>query len=233
MQMIRISELHSSDFLISLSVFVDNSQSEQLEKMIRKNLVFLLFFVTISLSRALEDIECRFHTKKLVYYCDAYFNHALSEGGIVREVKRDHIDGMTDASVHGFVSTFSVVNNFPANLEAFFPSLKSIKIENANLSRIDGTDLRPFGDKLKELGLFNNSLEEIDADLFEFAPNLKTIDLSSNNIKFVGKDAFAKLKYLQTLRFQGNSCLSNDDLPLDELIKEIERSCKPIESTVS
>lgn len=203
---------------------------------------FFVFFLLSSLLVIVlsneANVTCNYYYYGPVYSCNASFDDkdkpSKENNMKIKVIEGRHEFNKTHLLVLGFTSSFSSIDNFPANLHEIFPNLETIKLQEANISKIDAADLKPLGAKLKELNLTQNVIEVINADLFKFNPNLEIIDFSYNKIKFVAEDVFSNLNNLRILRLNGNPCFSTDvDLPLHELIEEIDYKCQPTDPLVS
>lgn len=120
-------------------------------------------------------------------------------------------------------------NCFPKNLENIFPNLVNLEIENGNISTLERSDLKPFGDKLALFYVHTSgNIDVIPADLFKDTINLEAIQLNGNNIKHVGRGAFDNLEKLEILMFGENFCHSDTGVNRTEslqIITEIYSNC--------
>lgn len=130
-----------------------------------------------------------------------------------------HLEARDDFAVTIFSSYQREINFFPRNLGTIFKNLETIIIQSGNLKEISSADLKPFGEKLKILNLFGNSIEAIEVDLFAFNLNLRKINLGGNKIKHVDHDSFKMLKALKELKFERNSCYSGFALKASDIPK--------------
>lgn len=100
------------------------------------------------------------------------------------------------------------VERMPKGIENFFPNIKVIEINTANLSSISADDLKPFPDLLM-FASFNNKLLSVDGDLFKFTPKVRWATFHKSAVEHVGTDLFAPLKDLVYVNFEGNTCIDS------------------------
>lgn len=165
------------------------------------------------------------------YKCIAKFLEITARDGdrYVKRVYGQHTAHKSSHDVKVFYSGESTINFFPQNLENVLPNTETIQINNANLKEITRDDLRPFGEKLKNLWLGTNDLELIEADLFDFTPNIEWIYLENNKIKNVESGALGKLHKLKNFNFVKNPCHTGEAGSLVDvkyLIAEVEFKCE-------
>lgn len=176
-------------------------------------------------------IECEFKEAYYGYKCTAKLFEITARDGdrYVKRVYGQHADNKSSEDVRVFYSGESTVNFFPQNLANVLPNLETIQINYANLKEITSDDLRPFGDKLKNLWLGINDLELIEADLFDYTPNIEWIYLENNKIKNVESGALGKLQKLKNFNFIKNPCHSGDAgslVDVEYLTAVIEFKCE-------
>lgn len=195
---------------------------------------FSLFFL-ITIFYVVESVKllCNFETDDIHgYLCRAKNLQILSKNDrIISEVSGDHQSNKTNDDVVFFSSDLNVVRYFPLNLSHFFMNLESIQIEHSTLSEIHSSDLKEFGENLKNLWLGSNAIEALESNLFKFTPNLEEISFYGNQISHVDNGVFSNLQNLHTIFFTFNICDSGSSFNGNKtavlsVTKKIEEKCK-------
>ena len=168
------------------------------------------FFILISFIKLISclTLECEFRIDRWYgYSCLVKSLEIISESDrTITDVKGNQLEGKNFEDLKYFESRSKVLNYFPRNLEKFFENLEGINIQSGGLKEISVDDLKPFGEKLKYLFLWNNEIKILKSNLFDFNPNLKFLYLSHNKIEKVEKGTFDKLEKLQEFDFENNEC---------------------------
>lgn len=191
--------------------------------------IFLLLQLFLT-SKSLV-IECGFSDSYYGYKCIAK-NLEITSKTADRDVKRvygSHLATKSADDVKFFYAAQMQINFFPQNLHKSLQHLETIQIKEANLKEVTSHDLRPFGDKLRNLWLGYNDIELIEADLFEFTPNIEWIYLERNKIKNVESGAFDGLAKLVKFNFEKNPCHGgevSDKTGVSYLVADIEFKCQ-------
>lgn len=87
-------------------------------------------------------------------------------------------------------------------------------------------------ENLEEVDFHENQITHIDGDLFKNNPKLKKVDFSKNNLKTVGSDIFDGNLVLSNLKFVNSGCMNKwgkNDFP--KFIEELTTSCAMSPST--
>jgi hypothetical protein len=192
---------------------------------------FLFLFISLIVKHEAIVIECGFKDSYYGYKCEAKSLHITARDGdrYVKRIYGQNLERKSYDDAKVFYSGYMTVNYFPQNLENVLRGLDTIQIDHANLKEITKSDLRPFGDRLRNLWLGSNDIEIIEADLFLFNPNIEWIFLEYNKIKNVESGAFGRLQKLHNLNFINNPCYSGEasDKPtVAFLIANIEFKCE-------
>ena len=71
--------------------------------------------------------------------------------------------------------------------------------------------------EITDINIHGQSLEHLEANVFDNFPNLQELALPLNNIKNIHKGAFSKLGKLKVLHLYGNNITNIEDGALDDL----------------
>lgn len=193
----------------------------------------LLLFALLSILRAINGmvLVCDFkYQDNFDYTCDVkYLRITQKNDRTITEVFGDHLRMKGSNDVTHFSSKSNVIKFLPLNLATFFKNLEAIKIENATMREIEGSDLRQFGGTLKEIWLSENYIEALENGLFDFNPNISKLKFEKNKIKHVDDGVLSNLENLEELYFLENVCYYRSaeykqEIPM--VVNEIESKCK-------
>lgn len=177
-------------------------------------------------------IDCEFELiKNKAYQCRVtFFENDPQKAQDIKVVTGFHLQGFSNLNVTKISFDGIKINYFPKGIEKIFPNLNTIGISSAELLKITQDDLKPFGRKLKNLYLWNNTLTELKSETFAYNTNLRLLVLQYNQIKVVEQGALSRLKKLRTLNFGHNLCDSvgvyNNKDQVRHAVKEIEHFCR-------
>lgn len=177
-------------------------------------------------------MNCKFHISKYKNTPQTYdcFIQSLTftAADKIVAVTGDHVDGMTNADVTGFVAIGSGIEVVPHGLENFFPNLLTISYQQTSFRTVNADDFKAFPN-LRDLEIYGGKLETITADSFKYNKNLEWLDLTSNKLKSIDTKAFEGLDKLKSLFVYKNSCIDeNPAVTRDrvlELIEKIGQQC--------
>lgn len=198
-------------------------------KWIFKFLLLTIFCIKIKSVEVFCEFE-EFKEYNFEYGCKVqHFKITSKDDRNISKAVGHHLDGKIDFSVKIFSSYQKIVQYFPRNLKNVFKNLKILSIQSGNMKEISSNDLKSFGDSLKILNFFGNSIEVIESGIFNFNSNIEKIDLGGNKIKHVDDESFNGLNKLIELKFERNPCYSGYALKPEDifkLIKFIKSFCK-------
>lgn len=119
-----------------------------------------------------------------------------------------HTNHNTNSEVQFFNVEEKIVNFFPKKLHEIFPKIDTIRIYSCELKEIKSEDLKPFGEKLKNLWIDSNEIEKLEADLFVNNPKLDTFVVKDNQLVTVEDGTFKNIPQLSYLDAFNNPCYS-------------------------
>jgi len=151
------------------------------------------------------------------------------ENALVSSVTGSHKSGKTNDDVIGFQNNDKKFYFFPRNLENHLKNLKAIWLSNANIKEISQTDLKPYP-QLEFFGLPSNKIEVLEEGLFDYNTKLKGVWLESNSINYIDATIFDKLTNLITLVLNSNVCIKSESRDssskVQELVTSVKASCQ-------
>lgn len=125
----------------------------------------------------------------------------------ITNVTGDHQYEKSNNDVMFFNSQNHIMQFFPLELTKFFNNLKSVRIVTANMSEINCSDLKQFGENLTRLFLSSNVIKILEKDLFKFNKNLTSIDFYRNKLTKIHDGVFDGLN-LTSLYLNDNPCIN-------------------------
>ncbi len=153
-------------------------------------------------------LACQFQTIEFsavgnIYSCIE--NSLFNESGKVTYVSGTHISGKANQDVRGLRLYKRSMNQFPVNIEAFFPKIIALNFGENSITHINNSHLIPFP-QLQYLSLWKNRLTSLDGNLFSGLDSIKYINFEFNKIKHVGHDLV--LPNSGEINFYGNVCIN-------------------------
>lgn len=191
----------------------------------------LIIFAFAVLKTKAIVLNCRFKNKEYGYACEAEDMGITSKSDrFVTEARGKHLEGKTDCDVKYFIA-YATVNYFPKNLEVIFPSMESIYISEGHIKEITSDDIKPFGERLKNLWFAKHEIQVLDGDLFDYTPNIEWASFYWGGVRHVDKGLFGKLKKLKILKFSYEKCLdesgyADSSSSIKSLISRLESKCQ-------
>lgn len=171
----------------------------------------LLLFLAFTSSTQALTIECDFYLYNWVvvgygYSCSAFITFGDNGLNSVEGVIGNHLEDFTNEDVTAILFDNQNIGQMPTNIEEFFPNIRLIRVNNANLLNISSSDLSPF----PELQVFisnDNNLTVLEADLFSGVRNISWIEFYRNQITEVGEGLLNGL-VLEFANFINNVCIN-------------------------
>jgi len=163
-----------------------------------------------------------------VYTCRAsvYF---VGDTRTVTEInEEDHLVDKTSNDVEAFYYEHPI-GFTPRNVNSFFPNLKALHANSINSAELRREDVEGFKD-LQYLRFSDNSLKELENDLFYNNHFLTSILLDSNPIRHVGHNVFNQLNRLTFLNMLSTTCISrsaSEPADVERLVLDILIHCPP------
>lgn len=180
-------------------------------------------------------IPCKFQNVSLAlvgigYTCEVVLAVKDLEIVEVTGIVGDHLPDRNNNDVKAIKMNTAGLKSFLKSLDAFFPNLVYIEINDNILKSISSVDLAPFLG-LKVFRAQSNLFQSLDGNLFENNPKLLWIDFSNNFIRNVGEDFFNYIIHLSAAYFGGNICI--DEHPASfQLVEEFKprmlSQCPPL-----
>ena len=142
-----------------------------------------------------------------------------------------HYRGLTNYNVRALsTDTTQSFNQFPTNIEIFFPNLLLIDFWSAGLTSLSADLFKPFPN-LRVFSADLNRLVTLDGDLFKYTPNIQSISFRNNLIRNVGRGFLEGLSELKQVLFLNNPCIhffAVSPEAIEYLKIELERACPPL-----
>lgn len=178
---------------------------------------------------------CNFHMNVWYHSGNAYTCvPTIEQSGceyFLAEVKGTHLPGKTNSDVTGMNFWDRTINQFPKNLEIFFPNLDRFHFRNSNLFSISSEDLRPFRNLVYFAIGEKSKLMSIESDLFKYTPKLELVAFNNAPIKNVGFGLLDNLKHLKQVNFFNNDCINvraGTTQEIEELKRKLTLQCPPL-----
>jgi hypothetical protein len=159
-----------------------------------------------------------------MYSCVVKNFHTTSSDRIVTNIEGKHKPGKSNDDVKKIYFKFQNCPYFPRNIGAHFKNLEIYYIMKSNLQHLLPGDLDGL-DKLKNLDVSHNPIEEVKKDVFKNHDTLESVSFFDCHIKKVEKDTFDLMKNLKKAVFKYNDCLDDTYNSQEALIAEVYDKC--------
>ncbi|CRK91142.1 CLUMA_CG004828, isoform A [Clunio marinus] len=189
------------------------------------SLQFNCFFLKLNSSLVWEEI----------YSGNCAVHHTTGNPIALVVVDAIHLPGFDNNDVESiFIQDFSQnLQQFPSNIDHFFPNLFDIVLVDSGLPTITAEDLKPFP-ALTRLVLNGNRILHVDGNLLQHTPNIRVVEFSNNQIETVGLGLFEGLRGFtepgSLVSFFRNTCIdefAGGPEQIAVLIQNLERDCLP------
>jgi Leucine-rich repeat (LRR) protein len=150
-------------------------------------------------------------------------------------VGRVHSADKNDSDVISIIFESSKLDFIPNELLGLFPNLQNLKLNSAQLPRINklrnctkllyleawynkitALEVDSLSDcpNLHTLTLYSNQIARMDAGIFHPTAKLKDLRLDSNKINAISRNFFDDLKSIENFRLSGNLCVNKNFPPI-------------------
>lgn len=162
------------------------------------------------------------------YICNAIKFEISFADRNVTEVSGIHITGYSNADVKSLVIQGQNCLFLPLNIGSHFPDLKRLSITKSNVQHLMSGDLDGL-DKLQELDLSKNPIEQIGHDFFLGKSQISKIVFNYCHLKKIDVQAFDPLVSLSFAYFNYNKCIDMiafDKIEIRMLKQTIRKACQ-------
>ncbi|KAG5676568.1 hypothetical protein PVAND_006392 [Polypedilum vanderplanki] len=129
-----------------------------------------------------------------------------------------------------YISESPFLYFLPSGIEKYLKHLEVIILENTQLMKITGDDLKPFCD-LRGLFITSSNLTTLEEDLFANNEKIEILALTNSKIKSVSSGVFKSLTKLFDFDFRSNTCFNKKETHTKavlKMIESIEEECKGV-----
>lgn len=116
-------------------------------------------------------------------------------------------------------------------MTSFSQNIEAIWAESSEIAAISSTDFAPFK-KLRQIHLYGNKIEVLNADLFASNPLIQHMSFGANPLKHIATGVFDHLEDLRSLYFENSNCVTkssatNNRAEVLKLIELLVIECPP------